>query len=242
MKTKVFNYGTYPRDNDIVVNYLELISLNGDLLFTAVFEEDKDGDASKDWLYLIMKVRGVYFVQDTYRRYDLAGRSLSNIAAHCENWVAITLENAAQEKFIRKMEIRVFDELGLDTAPLIRAREIFLNKRAEEKRRENEEYEHRQKEAAAQREREESERLDKVKADFLAGKLIEAEDFLSIAKRDGYEIHIRTIGTIRKRLSSLRKNGEYYYRPIKGKRKPSTVGFGDALFGYVRFLENMNDK
>ena len=239
MKTKTFNYGAYPRDNDIVVNYLELTPLVGDNVFTSLYEKDERGETAFDTLYIILRVKDIYFVQDTYRRSDTENdRFQQSIASHCENWIDITLKNAAQDRFIRKMEIRVFEELGLDAAPLIRSRETFLKNREEEERRKKEEYERQRKEAAEQREREENERLDKVKADFLADRYIDPDDFLAIAKRDGYDIHIRTIGTIRKRITSMRKDGSYSYRHIKGKPRPNTEGFGKALFGYLEFLED----
>lgn len=201
MKTKVLNYGAYPRHNDIVVHYLELTPLIGDGIFTALSERDRHGDDSQDILYVILKIKEVCFVVDSYRRYHLAKEELrTKLSEYCQNWVETIQNKASEDKYIRNMEIRIFSELGLDTAPLIRSREVFLKNKSEQERTKAEEQERVAKERKRQDEKAENERLDKVKADFLQNELISSEDFLAIAKRDGYEIHIRTQGTIRQRL------------------------------------------
>ena len=91
----------------------------------------------------------------------------------------------------------MFEALGLDTAPLRQAREAYL-KRQEQKRLElkaKEEEEQRLKEKEWQRQ------IDDCKQDFLNGERIEANVFLEIAKRDGFEIHTRTKGTFNKSVN-----------------------------------------
>ena len=70
-------------------------------------------------------------------------------AAYCRNWIADTLQGAERGAFVRLISIRVFEALGLDTTPLVQAREAY-KRRQEQKRREQEE-----KEAEERRAREE---------------------------------------------------------------------------------------
>lgn len=239
MKTYVLNYGAYPRHNEIVTKHLELTKISEGIYYSLLDEDLEDHD--RDDLLLILKVGSVYFVQDNrYRKDIFAEKYLENMALVQKNWVEIVKKNVSEGKYIRNMEIAVFRALGLDTSELVNSREAALKKREEEKRIEAEEYERKKEERRQRAEKEENERLDQVKADFLDNELIPAEDFLAITKRDGFNIHIRTMGTIRQRLTRLKRNGEYYYRNIKGKRKPDTTGFGEALAGYIEFLEKQD--
>ena len=86
--------------------------------------------------------------------------------------------------------IRVFEELGLDTVPLLQAREAYRKKQEQrrQEQKEQEEEKRRLEEAKWQQE------LDEEKQKFLNGEYIPANMFLEITKRDGFEIHIRTKG------------------------------------------------
>lgn len=122
--------------------------------------------------------------------------------------------------------------LGLDAAPLWQAREAYL-KRQEQKRLElkaKEEEEQRLKEKEWQRQ------IDDCKQSFLNGERIEANVFLEIAKRDGFEIHIRTKGTFNKSVNGLTKSGTIYFRKYKGKRTPDFTGCQRAIADYLNFL------
>ncbi len=56
-------------------------------------------------------------------------------AAYCRNWIADTLQGAERGAFVRLISVRVFEALGLDTTPLVQAREAY-KRRQEQKRRE----------------------------------------------------------------------------------------------------------
>ena len=128
----------------------------------------------------------------------------------------------------------MFEELGEETTPLRQAREAMLKKRDAE----NEARRRRDEEAAQRKEQEERQRLDECKCRFLTGGTITGEEFISIAKRDGFAIHIRTAGTLRKRIAELNRNRAIWYYRLRGKAAPDVTGCRKAIKGYLSFLEN----
>ena len=114
------------------------------------------------------------------------------------------------------------------------AREAMLKKRDAE----NEARRRHDKEAAQRKEQEERQRLDECKCRFLTGGTITGEEFISIAKRDGFAIHIRTAGTLRKRIAELNRNRAIWYYRLRGKAAPDVTGCRKAIKGYLSFLEN----
>ena len=64
------------------------------------------------------------------------------------------------------------------------------------------------------------------------------QEFISIAKRDGFAIHIRTAGTLRKRIAELNRNRAIWYYRLRGKAAPDVTGCRKAIKGYLSFLEN----
>lgn len=104
---------------------------------------------------------------------------LVNLDTQSKEAVAI-MEEAKEEKRKRDEE---------------EARELAEQKaRAEETRRQRMEEEERIK-------RKMTESLAKAKEDFVSGKMIRREDFEDIVRSIGYEINIRTLGTLRKRIT-----------------------------------------
>ncbi len=128
-----------------------------------------------------------------------------------------------------------FEALGLDTAPLLQAREAYKREQ-EQKRREQE-----QKKAEERRVREEQHQLllDEHKQKFLEGERITGTMFLEIAKRDGFEIHIRTKGVLGSRVKQLDKSGSITYSRPRGSRSPDFSGCHKAISAYLKFLETV---
>lgn len=62
--------------------------------------------------------------------------------------------------------------------------------------------------------------LDEHKQKFLEGERITGTMFLEIAKRDGFEIHIRTKGVLGSRVKQLDKSGEHHLQQAEGKPQP----------------------
>ena len=49
-------------------------------------------------------------------------------AAYCKNWITNILQDLEKGVHISLLSIRVFEALGLDTAPLLQAREAYLKR------------------------------------------------------------------------------------------------------------------
>lgn len=231
MKTKVLKYNF--TGNNVVTTYMELQPLVKNV-FTALNKKNEYGKTSEDMLYVVFKIIDTYFVYHyTYRRSIERENYCSELAECCRKWVGDVLEASRQQKCIRLLEIRVFEEAGLDTLPLLQSREAALKRRIEEaKEREREEAEEKSRKVT-----ERQQKLDKCKQQFLNDELISGEEFLEIAKRDKFNIHIRTQGIFKSRVNQLSNSGKIlYYRP-RGSRTPDFSGCHKAVSGYLKFLE-----
>lgn len=91
-------------------------------------------------------------------------------------------------------------------------------------------------EERVRREKEYDEMLEEQKRRFLAGERIQPEHFLELAKSDGFEIHIRTIGTFVKSVRMFDKWGTIHYVRTKGQKKPDFTGCHKTIEGYLKFL------
>ena len=78
--------------------------------------------------------------------------------------------------------------------------------------------------------------LDDNKQKFLAGEKITAEMFLEITRRDGFDIHIRTKGTLNKHVTAINRAGTVNFRKYKGRRTPDFTGCHKAVREYLSFL------
>lgn len=183
MKAKVFKYKF--DGNTVVAPYMELEPY-AENVYLSLSTKNEYGNESEDIFHVVCKIENVFFScgQHSRRFLDKEERK-ETTAAYCKNWITNTLQDLERGVHISLLSIRVFEALGLDTAPLWQAREAYL-KRQEQKRLElkaKEEEEQRLKEKEWQRQ------IDDCKQSFLNGERIEANVFLEIAKRDGFEIH-----------------------------------------------------
>ena len=231
MKTKVLKYKF--DGNTVVAPYMELEPY-AENVYVSLSKKNEYGNESEDYFHVVCKINNVYFSRGQYSRRDLDREgSREEAAANCRNWIANTLENAKNGGYVSKLAIRVFRELGLDSAPLVQAREAYVKnqeqRRMEWKRKEEEERKH--KEAQWQR------LLDDNKRKFLSGEKITAEMFLEITRRDGFSIHIRTKGTLNKHAVAIDRAGTISYRKYKGRRIPDFTGCHKAIRDYLAFLD-----
>lgn len=172
MKAKVFKYKF--DGNTVVAPYMELEPY-AENVYLSLSTKNKYGNESEDIFHVVCKIENVFFScgQHSRRFLDKEERK-ETTAAYCKNWITNTLLDSKREVHISLLSIRVFEALGLDTAPLRQAREAYL-KRQEQKRLElkaKEEEEQRLKEKEWQRQ------IDDCKQDFLNGERIEANVFL----------------------------------------------------------------
>lgn len=158
------------------------------------------------------------------------------VEAFCRDWVANTLCCAGSGGFVNLIAVRVFEALGLDTTPLLQAREISKALREQERLAEEEQEAKRR----AEEERENQQWLDEQKEAFLNGEWIVAVAFIEIAKRDGFAIHIRTKGTFRASVHSVKKDGSILHNVRIRKRAPNFSGCHKAIYDYLKFLKQNN--
>lgn len=131
MKTKVLRYKF--DGNTVVAPYMELEPY-AENVYVSLSKKNEYGNESEDYFHVVCKINNVYFSCGQYSRriLDEDGHR-EEAAAYCRNWIANTLKDAEEEKYISVLPIRVFNALGLDPAPLVKAREAYL-KRQEQKR------------------------------------------------------------------------------------------------------------
>ena len=110
--------------------------------------------------------------------------------------------------------------------PLVQSREAYKRKQ-EQKRREQEE-----KEVEERRAQEEQHQrlLDEQKQKLLDGERITGGMFLEIAKRDSFEIHIRTQGVLDSRMKQSDKSGSITYSRQRGRAVALTFLVVTRLF------------
>lgn len=236
MKEKVLKYKS--DGNTVVAPYMELETY-AENVYLSLSHKDEYGNANYDHFHVVCKIDNVYFSCGRYSR-EMLGKEeyREKIIGYCKNWIANTLLDAENGKHVSLLSIRVFEELGLDTDPLLQAREAYLKKQEQrrQEQREKEEEKRKLEEIKWQRE------LDNEKQKFLNGNEITAQIFLAIAKRDGFEVHIRTKGTFNRHVKGLDKSGCIHYRKQRGTRTPDFSGCQKAIVSYLTFLESVNTK
>ena len=133
MKAKVFRYKS--DGNTVVAPYMELEPY-AENVYLSLSEKNEYGNEDEDCFHVVCKIENVCFSCGQYSRRFLNGENRrEEAAAYCRNWIADTLQSAEKGSFVKLLSIRVFEALGLDTAPLLQAREAYKREQ-EQKRRE----------------------------------------------------------------------------------------------------------
>ena len=217
MKAKVLKYKF--DGNTIVAPYMELEPY-AENVFISLARKNEYGNESEDSFHVICKIGDVILDKDGHRE---------EAATYCKNWIENTLKDAEDGKIISLLSVHVFNALGLDSTPLIQAREEYAKKQEEKRleRKRKEELERKEKETRWQQ------LLNENKRKFLDGEKITAEMFLEITGRDGFDIHIRTKGTFNRHVAAI---GTVSFRKYKGRRSPDFTGCHKAVADYLEFL------
>ena len=131
MKAKVFRYKS--DGNTVVAPYMEL-DPSAENVYLSLSEKNEFGNEDEVCFHVVCKLGNVCFSCGQYSRRILNGENRrEEAAAYCRNWIADTLQSAEKGSFVKLLSIRVFEALGLDTAPLLQAREA--DKREQEQKR-----------------------------------------------------------------------------------------------------------
>ena len=235
MKVKVLKYKF--DGNTVVAPYMELEAY-AENVYTSLSAKNEYGNEDDDCFHVVCKIENVYFSCGQYSRriLDKEGHR-EEAAGYCRNWITNTLRDAENGSHITLLSIRVFERLGLDTAPLLQAREAYRKKQEQRRRKQKEKEDERRRLEEAKWQQ----TLDEGKQKFLDGGEITADIFLSITKRDGFEIHIRTKGTLGRHVKGLDKSGRIRYSKQRGCRTPDFSGCHNAIAAYLKFLEPFSE-
>ena len=182
----------------------------------------KNGDVA-----LFYELNGVMFVPGLTFFVDRIKKERKSVVERCAgigdeeikklflSFLAKNPDSSAFGYFAEVARLVNLDTQSEEAAAIMEAAREEKRKREEENaRREAEEAERRRiakeetREQAEKEEREAAESLAKAKEKFIAGKMISRNDFERIAESIGYEINIRTLGTLRKRVGWIEVDGE----------------------------------
>lgn len=127
MKTKVLKYKF--DGNTIVAPYMELEPY-AENVFISLARKNEYGNKSEDSFHVICKIGDVHFSCGQYSRRILEKEGHREEAAtYCKNWIENTLKDAEDGKIIPLLSVHVFNALGLDSTPLVQAREEYAKGR-----------------------------------------------------------------------------------------------------------------
>jgi hypothetical protein len=140
------------------------------------------------------------------------------------------------------LKVKVFEALGRDSEPLLQYRTQFLARREAEWEQERHEKALAAELAAKEAAERERLRLEKVKADFIAGTDIGSEDFVELCRLAGIPVPLRTHGTLNARIEVVNIDGTLYYTPIKGKRKPDPTGCFKLIAAYAETVTETHNQ
>lgn len=217
MKTKILRYSTQ-KLNQVVTHYVELENVCENV-YTYLFKKDQYCEES-DLFAVVLQIEKVYFQEGTYTRRSLNQLNLAEKGtAFVANFHKMIEEIMQKDRFLPILFVRIYEELGRDTAPLLQYREDRkqrIKKQEEERIRQQELA--RQQSAAL-----EKERLRTEKDKFIAGERISTEDFIALCKQEEIEIPLRTHGTLNRSVLEISYSGIRYQKQ-RGKRAPKLNG------------------
>lgn len=138
--------------------------------------------------------------------------------------------------------IRAFKEVGSGYYPLleIQRSELMAQREAEAKaereaRRQRDEEEARKK---AEAEAKEQERLTQEAEKFKQGESIAGEDVVSLCRRYGIAIHLRTVHNLQQVIATINGKGSCQYYRSRGKRRPVLDGCYKTARELYDYLQN----
>lgn len=227
MKTKFLRY-SLSKLNHVVWHYAELEKVS-DGVYTYLKSKDQYREQD-DLIAIVLQLENVFFEYGSYHRQFLAGQNIAEAGAKVLANFYRTLEQTMQEgKHLQLLFVRIYEEMGRDTTPLIRYREERRLRLQQEDEKKNRCKEERQRQA----EERDRERLRKAGGRFIAGEFIPYEDFIGLCKQKQVLIPSRTHGTLRRNVKELSLNKISYTR-MSGKCGPKL----DGCFALVKVLYN----
>ena len=234
MKTKFLCYSR-SNPNQVVWHYAELEKV-GEGVYTYLQQKDQYREED-DMIAIVLQLEDVFFEYGTYNRRFLADKDVVATGAEVLKNFHRTIEQTMQEgRHLQLLLVRIYEELGLDAAPLIRYRE----ERRLRLQREDEERKRRKEEQRRQVEEQQREQLRLAGTRFLAGEYISSENFIGLCKFKRIPIPLRTHGTLCRSVTELSRNS-IRHRRTKGKANPKLDGcFAVVEALYEKLSETMD--
>lgn len=228
---KVFRY-SYTKMNEVVYSNMVLYKVN-DNVFLSEYKKDAYNRKEDDLFAIILKVKNVFVKREIMSRWMIENtpKIIENANETALNYIEKINDLVKEVKHVQLLHVKVFDALGLDTKSLLKVRE----ERARLQEAKEAEAKIKQKQDQLKAEEEEKARLKRVKQDFLDDKFIDADDFLTLCKQDGIDIHIRTKGTFIKYVTKVKISGSLCQNCPKNK-KPDYKGCFKAIAEYKQYL------
>jgi hypothetical protein len=182
-------------------------------------------DENRDELAVVLKIEHVYFEMEVYSRQFLQGRDIGKAGSgYVANFRTGVEDDMRNGRHVNLLKVRIFEELGWDSRPLLRYREQWQARKETEEVRKRTENALAAEQAARESAERERLRLEKVRADFITGRDIEPCDFIALCRLAGVPIPMRTHGTLNARACKVNIDGTVYYLALRGKRKPDLTG------------------
>lgn len=236
MKTKFLCYSS-SNLNQVVWHYAELEKI-GDGVYNYLQQQDQYREED-DMIAIVLQLEDVFFEYGTYSRRFLADKDVVATGAEVLKNFHQTVEQTMQEgRHLQLLLVRIYEELGLDAAPLIRYREerrLRLQQEDEERKRRNEEQ-------RRQVEEQQREQLRLAGDRFRAGKHISCENFIGLCKLKRIPIPPRTHGTLHRSVTELSRNSIRYRRPKSGANPKLDGCFAMVEALYEKLSEPMDAK
>lgn len=229
MKTKILRYSS-GSTNKVVTHYAELEKVC-DNVYTYLFKKDPCRE-DDDLIAIVLNVDGVYFQEGAYYRRFLQGEDIARQASmYLKCFHDMVAAIVREGNGISLMFIRIYEELGRDTAPLIKCREEGM-----ERIRQQDEKQARQREQ--KRKIVEAQRLQNEKAKFFVGEFISTEDFIALCRQKRIAIPRRTHGTLNRSVTALSHQTGIRFRERVDQRDPQF----DSCYKLIHALKQAYDE
>lgn len=204
--------------NKVVWHYAELETVS-DGVYTYLKNKDQYREQD-DLIAIVLKLENVFFEYGSYLRRSLVSQNVGKVGAEILANFHRSIDQTMKEgKHLQILFVRIYEELGRDTVPLIRYREERRLRQQEE-----DEKKKRQREERQQQEKDrERKRLRSIGEKFSTGEFITCEDFISLCKYEQILIPLRTHGTLHRSVKEISFKSISYTR-MKGKPKPKLDG------------------
>lgn len=232
MKAKVLMYGKYPRNNQIVPHLIEIERLF-DNIFCFVLEKGAYS-TENDMLSIIFYTgKNYYKITNCRRQTIFLPENLEKAKKISMDYGSFLNSQMENNQPITSIDLKICEELNIDTPSFIRYREQKAIAREVEK----EERKKKEEEELQRANEKERVHLKEIRQKYINGQNINGEDFVALCRDAGIKVHIRTVGVLYSSVTSLNKNRSLTITYQNGKAKPKMDGVNQLIKAYNLSLD-----